>query len=410
MNAAELAAQAGFVAQVVWPAVGVTTAEVVAAVVTVLGYALLAAAAAATVAVVYRWYSREQVPEGVAILVGLAAVALVLNADQALQNGITGANEEATVSLTSAVTTVASIIASAIGAGLGRRFGDSIAANAFAVTGAAKLDREVSQLVQAVGRVVTVTLPEDIEEIDGYDPVDPETKADLAETTFVFPRRITVAELRDRVVTRLKDDYGVGHVDVDIAEDGTVEYLAVGSRAAGLGPTLAPGTVATAVQADPADAASPGDAVQVVERTEDGLTRHATAELRATKDDVVTLALDETDAELLSDTTEYRLVTLPAEASTDREFASLLRAADETMGAVAVDDGSPLVGLTVGALDVTVAAVRSPDGTVTALPPRQTTVEAGATIYVIARPDELRAFEAAAKDEAGTEAIASENV
>ncbi|WP_435333726.1 TrkA C-terminal domain-containing protein [Haloarchaeobius sp. TZWWS8] len=385
------------VAQVAQPSIGLSPSQFAVAASRIIGLAALSAAVAAGVAVVYRWYTRQKVPEGVAILVGLAVVALVLNTEQTLSHAIAdGSDETVAIDVVPAVITLASFGLSAIGAGLGRRFGDSFAANAFAVTGAAKLDREVSQLVRAVGRVVTVTLPEEIEDIDGYDPVDQETKDDLEGTTLVFPRRITVAELRDRLVARLKDDYGVGHVDVELDEDGTCGYLALGSRAAGLGPTLAPGTVAVAIQADPAHAASPGDVVQVWERTDDGLTRRATGELRATKDDVVTLAVDETDAATLSDETRYRLVTLPTESNADREFASLLRAADETMGAVAIEAASPLVGISVGALDVTVAAIRSPDGSVTAIPPRATTLEAGSTVYVVARPDELRTFEAAA--------------
>ena len=53
----------------------------------------------------------------------------------------------------------------------------------------------------------------------------------------------------------------------------------------------------------------------------------------------VTVALDESDAERLTDETGYRIVTLPAEAQADREFASLLRNADETMATVIVEAG-----------------------------------------------------------------------
>nr|WP_303646760.1 potassium transporter TrkA [Haloarchaeobius salinus] len=360
----------------------------------------MATAISLVAAVVYRWYTRERVPEGVSILLGVSAVALVLNTEETLklvmQPGRDGLPAE-----TTALVTVATFVAAAFGTGLGRRIGDSFASNAFAVTGTAKLDREVSQLVRAVGRVVTVTLPDDIDDIDGYDPVEPEVKEELAGTTFVFPRRITVADLHDRVVTRLKDDYGVGHVDVELEADGSVDYLAVGSRAAGLGPTLAPGTVAVAVTADPANAASPGDVVQLWERTaEEGLVRRATGELRATTEkDVVTLAVDETDAETLDDATTYRLVTLPTEPAADREFASLLRAADETMGAVELAEGSELVGRRVGDLDVTLAAIRGPDGGVTATPPRGTELLAGSTLYVVERPEALRRFEARARGE-----------
>lgn len=59
-------------------------------------------------------------------------------------------------------------------------------------------------------------------------------------------RGLTVDELRRRITTRLREDYGVGNVDIELTEEGTVDYLAVGSRAAGIGPTPpAPATAST---------------------------------------------------------------------------------------------------------------------------------------------------------------------
>ena len=66
------------------------------------------------------------------------------------------------------------------------------------------------------------------------------------------------------------------------------------------------------------------------------------------------------------------------------------------MSAVAVTEGSILVGDSVGALDIAVVAVRSTDGDVVAIPPRSRTLEAGETIYAIGRPDRLRKLENAA--------------
>jgi uncharacterized protein with PhoU and TrkA domain len=110
---------------------------------------------------------------------------------------------------------------------------------------------------------------------------------------------------------------------------------------------------------------------------------------------VVTLALDEADADRLDVTAEYRLVTLPADPQPEREFAALLRSADETMAAVTVGAGSQLAALPVGGLDVTVAAVRGPDG-IEALPERTRQLAAGDTIYVVGRPAVLRTVERAA--------------
>jgi len=133
--------------------------------------------------------------------------------------------------------------------------------------------------------------------------VTAETRRELAGKTFIFPRRLTVEELEERVAARLKDDYEVGYVDVELARDGTVSYLALGRRTAGVGPTLPPGTAAVAVTADPPNAAAAGDLVQVWRTDGDRPKPVTTAELRAVHDDTVTLSLDEYDAQSLAGAT-----------------------------------------------------------------------------------------------------------
>ena len=267
----------------------------------------------------------------------------------------------------------------------------------FALSGIEGIDGKTSRIVRTVGRMTPVTLPpaDGIEDMDTYEPVPVEKKAEIAERTLLFPRKLTVEELRDRLVERVKDDFGVGHVDVDVAADGTVGYFAVGSRATGLGPTLAPGRAAVALSADPPNNATAGDMVQVW-RTDTEPERVATGELRGVAGDVATLALDESDAATLSVEGGYRLVTLPAEPQADREFASLLRNADETMATVTVTADGGLVGTAVGDVTAVVAAVRSAEGTVQAIPARAYTFAAGDTAFLVGRSDAIRQFESAA--------------
>jgi hypothetical protein len=372
----------------------VTSHDLVVAATRVASLAALAGGVSFLAAVLYRWWGRQRVPEGVALLLGVTAVALVLNTEQTLRQFIDGA---AGIDRWEAARTVVTFGAASVVADLGHRFGDRTAERAFASGGGGRLDREFADVVRAGGRVLTVTLPETVDDIEGYDPVPDETKDAIAGERFVFPRRVTVGELGDRIRARLEDDYGVGQVDVEVTADGEVTYLGVGAREAGLGPTLAPGAVAVAVQADPAHAAGAGDRIQVYTRASDGTPeRVVTGEVRAVAEaDVVTLVVDERDATVLADDVRYRLVTLPTEPGVDREFAAALRAADETLGAVSVGEGSALVSATVGALDVSVAAIRAPDGRVTPIPRRTTPIEVGATLYVVARPDALRTFESA---------------
>ncbi|GAB6863016.1 potassium transporter TrkA [Haloplanus litoreus] len=351
-----------------------------------------AALVSAIAALAYRWYTKFRLPLWLSMLLGLSVVALTLNTVGVFTDLLSG--ETTIFSPARIVFNALSLGVGAVAAPVGRLVGDRVATDVFAFTGARELDVEVSRLVRSVGRITDVTLPEDpddIEDIEGYDPVARATKETLAGKTLIFPRRLTVADLEARLVSRLQDDYDVGHVDVDLV-DGTVAYLALGSRATGIGPTLAPGTVAVAVRADPANGASPGDRVQVW-RTDPEPKRLLTAELRAHVDDVATIAVDEEDASLLAAAETYRLVTLPSEPQAEREFASLLRAAEETMYAVTVDEGSDLVGTAVRDLDATVVAVKALDGGIDTLA-RDRTLAVGDEVYLVGRPETFRRLDA----------------
>ncbi|MFB6101969.1 MAG: potassium transporter TrkA [Haloplanus sp.] len=362
-------------------------------IVRLVAFGVGAALVGGVAALAYRWYTKTRLPLWLSVLFGLSLVSLYLNTVGVFSDLLSG--ETGIFSPGLVVFNLLSLAVGAAAAPAGRLVGDRVATDVFAVAGVRELDVEVSRLVRSVGRITDVTLPGDVDDIgdmDGYDPVSPETKETLAGKTLIFPRRLTVDELEARFVTRLQDDYGVGHVDVDLSTDGTVEFLALGSRATGIGPTLAPGAVAVAVRADPANAASPGDLVQVWQTAPDP-ERVLTAELRACVDDVATLAVDEEDASLLDATETYRLVTLPAEPRVEREFASLLRAAEETMYAVTVAEGSDLVGVPVRELEATVVAVRGADGTVDTLA-RSRTLAAGETVYLVGRSETYRRLDA----------------
>ena len=370
---------------------GVTFADPSTAAVNLVVFALLSALTAGGLTVAYRWYFKSLLPEGIAILAGVAGVALYINT--ASLGAVVG---QGSVDLFRPGVVVFNVVAlgtATVAAPVGRRLGDEAASGLFSLFGLGELDAEVSTMVRSVGRVTSVRLPGDIEDMESYDPVTEATKADLAGKTLVFPRRLTVDDLRSRLVARLKEDYGVGYVDVDLTADGTVDYLALGSRAAGLGPTIAPGTVGVAIRADPPNNAASGDQVQIwsTGETTDRLT---SAEIRGVAGETVTLAVDEADAELLSPSESYRLVTMPAEPQADREFATLLRGVDETMGTVTVAADSMLVGETAATVSAAVLAIHPADGVLTALPESDRPFESGDTIHVLGRPDVIRQLEA----------------
>lgn len=367
----------------------------VEAAIAVVALAFVSAAVAAAVAFAARAYSREPSPAALNVLAGLGGIALWLNLSGSLGNFIQG--ETQIIQTGTALVNLASITVGALTASYGGKLGDRVAVE-FSTLTKASYDGDVTRMVRSVGRTVTVEVPEKekIEDIDGYDPVSEEKKEKLAGKRFVFPRGITVAELRERVADRLKEDYEVGYVDVELDEKGEVEFLGLGRSLAGLGPTLGPGTCAVAVRADPAHTSGPGDNVQLWRRKEDGTAeRVASGELRAAVDDVVTVALDENDAAKVEPSETYRLVTLPSEKGPERQFASMLRSADETMSVIKVTEGSPLVGAAVENVGVPVVAVRAPDGEVEAVPPRTRVLSVDDTVYAVGRPEELRKLETA---------------
>lgn len=366
----------------------------------IAGLALLSGAVAFLAAFAYRWYGRVAMPEGPAVLLGLSSVALLLNTTATL-TGVIG-NSDALVEPTTALYTIGAFVVGGVAAGLGRRSGDRIARDAASLSAgvSGSLDADVSTLVRSRGRAIRLTLPDEIDDVEGYDPVDDDRKAEIAGTTLLFPRGLTVAELRDRLAARLRDDYGVGYVDADVSADGTVQRLALGRRRAGLGRTLPPETVAVAVRADPAFSASPGDAVEVWS-TGAAPERVATAELRAAVGDVVTLVVDERDADAVDPDARYRLVTLPREPRADRELLAGIREADEVAGVVEVTEGGELDGSTVGEVPAAVVAVDGPDGLEgTPRPGRR--LRAGERVYVLGRPERLRRLGATSVESAAT--------
>ena len=375
-----------------------------AALISLLIYALLSVLASGGLAVAYRWYFKQTVPEGVVAFVGVSVVALYINT-----TSLGVVVSDISVDLFEPGVVIFNVVAlgiAAVAAPVGRRLGDAASSNLFSLAGLREFEGEVGTVVRSAGRVTTITLPDEIDDMESYDPVTDETKAELAGKTLLFPRRLTVEELRSRLIERLKTDYAVGYVDVDLTAAADVAFLAVGSRAAGIGATIAPGTLAVAIRADPPNNASPGDTVQVW-TTAETPERLTTGELRGVAGDTVTLAIDDGDETLLSPTEGYRLMTMPAEPQADREFATLLRSVDETMGSVTIAAGSELVGLTPRALTATVVAIRPDGGKLTALPDRDRGFEAGETIYGLGRPDVLRGLEERAKASATEEPTAT---
>ena len=363
----------------------------------VIGLGLLSAAVAGLVAFLFRWQTKTALPQGPALLLALGTVAVYLNTRIALIQYLgTGAPplDTGVVALNLGIFVVSGFTAAA-----GWYAGDRLARTER--VGAATLQPDLSPIVRATGRFISVTLPEDVDDITGYDPVGKETKIEIAGETYDFSRRLTVEQLETALATRLKTDHDIGHIDVDIAADGTVEYLAVGRRLSGIGPTLSPGTRATALEADPAFSASPGDTVQVW-NGEAG-ERIGTGELRATVGRTATISASESVIQAIEARSSYRLMTLSADERIDRTFASMLRRASKTMTVIDVSPGTTAAGMTVGETGLSIIAIKRPNGRTETIPSREQEINAGDHLFVIGEPSNLRRLETAATSEASYE-------
>ena len=366
-----------------------------------VGLALLSAGIAALSAFLFRWRTGNQLPDGAALLLGLGSVAIYLTGRIALVQflgGSEGILDPVVVGVNLTIL-VASAITALTGWQLGDRYGRSRRLQY-------SLNPRISPFVRATGRFIVLELPEEIRDIDGYDPVSTATKTDLAGKTYTFARGLTVEELREALRAKLRKEYGVAHVDVELTVEGEITFLAVGGREAGIGPTLPPSAAATAIVADPALTASPGDTVQIWR----GEKRVGTAELRAATDTTATVSARKEIVATLDPETQYRLMTLPVDERADRLFASMLRQADETMSSFTVTEDATFDGESIGSLGLTVIAVERPDGETETIPQRSRKIEAGERLYVIGHPGQLRRVEASATGPEPYEPPAEEDI
>lgn len=346
---------------------------------------LLSVTVVAGVSFLYRLRARADLPDSVALLLGLGAATLGLGTRHAFVQLVGGGAQVLTLGV--ALGNVLVLAVAGVAAVAGNQLGIRLAASAWAQGRSWRFD--VGPLVRATGRFTSVTLPEEVGDVDGYDPVAREVKEEIAGARLDFPRGLTVDALEEQIALRLRDRHDVGYVDVEVDADGDVRYLAVGHRSARLGPTLPPGSAAVAVEADPPFGATAGDVVQIW-RPGSEPERVGLGEVRAAVGSVATLAVDEAVAEAVDPRRRHRLVTLPGTANAERDFAAALRRADETLGVLILEADDPLVGGTVGDVDLTVVAVEGEDRELETIPSRDRVLAAGETVFVLGRPEAIR--------------------
>jgi len=352
----------------------------------ILGFGLYASVVAMGVSFLYRGYSTRPLPVGLGVLLGLSFVTMSLNIDALTQLSIIADTPK--LHHASAAYLLGVFSAGAVTADVGRRIGDHFAADVFDVP---RIDAggEIARLVQSAGLVVELSLPDAVDDIDGYPAVDDETKRLLSGRHMRFPRRLSEADLESRLAARIERDFDVGHVHAEIEADLSVSSLAVGRRPSGVGPSLPPGTVAIAVEGNPSPSASTGDPIEVWTAGGDDTGRLvATGTIRETVGDVATVTVGRDDATAFDPDRSYRLVTRPDTASDVNELVATVWEAEETVTAVTVGDGDPLLGEFVDWLPVAVLCIVR-EGEPIPFPAANETLDVGDTVYVLGTPGGL---------------------
>ena len=365
-----------------------TLSLVETALLTISGIGLGSGIIVAVVGLFYRRRTLDALPPGAAVLVGTAPVAgwiLVqwrnsgpILSDLSMMEHVVG-------TYILIVLCVASVMAMS-----GARFGDQLACHRYDIPPNYQ-DGDVATLVRRARRTITLEIPEQIDDIAGQPVVGDSIKQMLSGTSLSFPRGLSISALESRLKRQLQRDWGIGHVDVSCADDGTVDRLAIGRDRTDLGSSLPPGTVAVAIRTVSVPAAGPGDRVEIWD-IDDDTCLVATGTLRASVGTVSTIVVDQSDRDIFSTAATYRLMTKHTPPSDAFEFLSVIESAAVSIRSKTIDAGDSLEDEFVGWVPTTVLCIKR-DSDIHPFPDDNEVVQSGDELWVIGNPETIGAFD-----------------
>lgn len=295
------------------------------------------------------------------------------------------------------------------------------------------LSADVVERVGGRGQVrVTVTSP--VVDMEGYPPLTPDIRQGIKEGEWTFPAELPIRELESRFGERLRTEFDLSDVSVNIDEQGVATVVAA-PPLSGLSKRVPSGRRAVSVDTLVPTGMARGDEVRVVTAetavdgtvlsahsgdSTDGLDDERHGGSVATDggadpedDDVeppavpaatttggegrVTVAVSRSDAAALLRADRPEVVVTARGTRREFELVSLLRRAGKRFRKVTLRDGSSLAGMTLAdgslreAHGVAVLAVRRPDGWILA-PRGDTGLEVNDELFVVGRTDALDAF------------------
>jgi len=311
----------------------------------ILGYGLLAGLVTTALAFGYRARTVQNLARGPAIIVGLAAPLTwlcielwrdgVIVADSPLAHYTTGTYLLGVVATGTILSTG------------GHRLGDHLACGVFGISG---LDASgpIADRIRSAGIATVLTLPEAIDDADGYLPVDDDSKRMLEGRIVLLPQELSPAERRSRLRRRLENDFGYR---LRCYRDRCRRHCHVthGRCAANRSQCeAATGPCCRRNSGRVPPRVSTGDPVEVWTTDSDSSRLVATGTFRSSSGSVATLIVDEDDAAVFTLETRYRLTVHQELPSDGSELASAIRAADETITLATVVSNGPLESEFVG--------------------------------------------------------------
>jgi len=297
------------------------------------------------------------------------------------------------------------------------------------------VSRELADLVNG-GQEVRVRVVGEVADMAGYPPLPEDLRAEVRNAEMRFPADLRLSELEERVEERLRTEYDLGDVSVDVDERGRATVVAA-PPFSGLSKRIADGRHAVSVSGLVPTGLARGDEVTVLTpdaqvrgtvvsaRTDGGTGGSSKSDLSAlpsangaegedSGDDEdrpvpmraptttggegrLTAAVTRTDVKPLLRAEEIKVVVEPRGTQREYEVVSILRRADRRFRRLAVGAGSTLDGQALRSVrvrdtyDVAVLAVKKRDRWLLA-PHGETTLEAGDELFATGTRERLDAF------------------
>ncbi|WP_231185475.1 TrkA C-terminal domain-containing protein [Haladaptatus sp. DYF46] len=280
-------------------------------------------------------------------------------------------------------------------------------------------NRLSSDVIERVGRFgqVRVRATGDVGDIEGYPPLPDDLRAAIAEDEWTFPGDLPIPELESRLADRLRTDYDLADVAVEIDARATATVNAAPPEGS-LSRRVPPGKRAVSVDTLVPTGLSRSDTVVFSLGDEEiggtvlsaktngggGANEDTDAPSAPTPttnggDGRVTVAVSNGEARRLLDDTPTKLRVESRGTRYEFELIRLLRRAGKRWERVSIRAGSEFDGLTLGAASVratygvAVLALER-DGDWTVAPPGTTALEAGDDLYVVGDDESIRRFSA----------------